>query len=384
MESKTVLVIGAGVQGLTSALLLLHQGVKSVTIVAEASPSDYQKRDPTYASPKAGANWQTYAGNTDYRLQEYDELTYKALWELSVLPECGIMRLPGFEFYNEKPAALQHPWYARFVRNYGFATAADLPPGKQFGVKYDTFTMNVPKYLAWLTGRVKALGGKLVFGKRLEHWQDALSAVPGGKVDIVVNCTGLGALTLGGVEDKDCYPVRGQTILVRAPQVKRTIGTSLALGGTRAAGGKVEEEMKVTYVIPREDGIVILGGTYQKHNGSMEINADSASDIMTRCIGICPELVVNGKLPEIVEHSVGLRPARYGDCRLDSQYLKTSSGREVLFVNNYGHGGYGYQSSWGCAYTVAKMVRRAIGCSQNDSLLSQFVKEVVGSKSAKL
>jgi len=33
--------------------------------------------------------------------------------------------------------------------------------------------------------------------------------------DVVINCTGLSAATLGGVEDKDVYPARGQTVLVR-------------------------------------------------------------------------------------------------------------------------------------------------------------------------
>ena len=32
---------------------------------------------------------------------------------------------------------------------------------------------------------------------------------------MVVNCTGLSARKLGGVEDKNMYPARGQTVLVR-------------------------------------------------------------------------------------------------------------------------------------------------------------------------
>lgn len=37
----------------------------------------------------------------------------------------------------------------------------------------------------------------------------------GKKASIVVNCTGLSARKLGGVEDKTMVPVRGQTVLVR-------------------------------------------------------------------------------------------------------------------------------------------------------------------------
>jgi D-amino-acid oxidase len=37
----------------------------------------------------------------------------------------------------------------------------------------------------------------------------------GKRADIVINCTGLGAQTLGGVEDKKVYPARGQIVVVR-------------------------------------------------------------------------------------------------------------------------------------------------------------------------
>ncbi|KAJ3065782.1 hypothetical protein HDU98_010844 [Podochytrium sp. JEL0797] len=378
MESQKIAVLGSGVQGLTCALLLLHQGAKDVTIIGNASSADYDKMDGCFASPKAGANWQTYVGNDDSRLQEYDEKTYHMLWALSFLSECGIMRLPGFQFYDSKPAGWQHPWYVPFVKNFAYMTRDEIPPIASFGIRYDTVTMNVPKYMAWLTGRVKALGGKFVV-KQLAHWEDALKVV---NANVVVNCTGLGSLKLGGVEDTEMYPVRGQVLLVRAPQIKRTIGTALSLGGARTNGNMAEKEnaSKVTYVIPREDGTVILGGTYQKGNFDMAPDAQTSHDIMERCVKVCPDLVVNGKLPEIIEAFVGLRPARYGDCRLDSQYLKSSSGKEVLFVNNYGHGGYGYQSSWGCANAVSQMIRRAVGVVRDDTLLVALLKDITGPK----
>lgn len=39
----------------------------------------------------------------------------------------------------------------------------------------------------------------------------------------VINCTGLGARFLGGVSDEAVFPTRGQTIVVKAPHIKRTI-----------------------------------------------------------------------------------------------------------------------------------------------------------------
>lgn len=61
--------------------------------------------------------------------------------------------------------------------------------------------------------------------------------------DAVVVCVGLGARTLGGVEDKDVYPVRGQIVLIRAPWIK--FGRS-----------KTNLAEDWTYIIPRKSGDV--------------------------------------------------------------------------------------------------------------------------------
>lgn len=59
------------------------------------------------------------------------------------------------------------------------------------------------------------LGVKIV-RRKVESIDEAASFVA-GNVDCVVNATGLGAKSLGGVMDDACMPIRGQTVLVRAP-----------------------------------------------------------------------------------------------------------------------------------------------------------------------
>lgn len=50
----------------------------------------------------------------------------------------------------------------------------------------------------------------------LKHVSEASQAHHSGKsADVVVHCTGLSARTLGGVEDLNMVPARGQTVLVR-------------------------------------------------------------------------------------------------------------------------------------------------------------------------
>jgi glycine/D-amino acid oxidase-like deaminating enzyme len=62
-------------------------------------------------------------------------------------------------------------------------------------------------------------------------------------IDAVVVCAGLGARSLGGVEDKDMYPIRGQTVIIRAPWINF---------------GSMQSNINGTwsYIIPRRSGDV--------------------------------------------------------------------------------------------------------------------------------
>jgi D-amino-acid oxidase len=60
-QKADVLIIGAGVIGLTTALFLLEQGYR-VNVVAEHQPGEYH---PDYTSPWAGAHWRTLANPED-------------------------------------------------------------------------------------------------------------------------------------------------------------------------------------------------------------------------------------------------------------------------------------------------------------------------------
>ena len=57
-------------------------------------------------------------------------------------------------------------------------------------------------------------------------------------MELMVNATGLGSAALLGVEDDKVYPARGQTVLVRAPLVKKCImyTAGFTSGGEAATG----------------------------------------------------------------------------------------------------------------------------------------------------
>lgn len=80
------------------------------------------------------------------------------------------------------------------------------------------------------------------------------------QVDGIVVCAGLGARTLGGVDDQDVFPVRGQVVLLRAPWIR--------FGRTASHA----EQGLWTYVIPRRSGDVGPLATYILSTTSKSIN----------------------------------------------------------------------------------------------------------------
>jgi hypothetical protein len=123
----------------------------------------------------------------------------------------------------------------------------ELVPETKHGVAFETVTIDVPVYLPYLYARVLAKGGA-VCRASVQHINQVLEGAFCSAPDGLVVCAGLGARTLGGVEDQNVYPIRGQTVLVHAPWVRfgrTSSGTDL---------GGVDEIW--TYIIPRRSGNV--------------------------------------------------------------------------------------------------------------------------------
>lgn len=98
------------------------------------------------------------------------------------------------------------------------------------------------------------LGGRILRGS-LMHINPLLEGgtklFSGGGIhdplpEALIVCTGISSRFLGGVEDKDVYPIRGQTVLIRAPWVR--------FGRTEY----LDDSGACTYIIPRRSSDVCL------------------------------------------------------------------------------------------------------------------------------
>lgn len=109
-------------------------------------------------------------------------------------------------------------------------------------------------------------------------------------------------------------------------------------------------------------GGCVLGGCLQKGNWESQPDPNLAIRIMKRCVDLCPALT-GGKGIEhlsIIRHGVGLRPMRKGGPRVERENING-----VWVIHNYGHGGYGYQSSYGTAQKAYELVEQTVQPSIN-------------------
>lgn len=79
---------------------------------------------------------------------------------------------------------------------------------------------------------------------------------------------------------------------------------------------------------------------------------------MSKAIFLCPTLTRGKQGIEhlsIIRHGVGLRPFRKSGTRIAREKIL-----RLPVVHNYGHGGFGYQSSYGCANVARRLVDEAL------------------------
>lgn len=137
-----------------------------------------------------------------------------------------------------------------------------LIPIAQKGVSFTTVTIDTPAYLKYLFNRFTSCGGQFARGS-VQHISQIIEGGPfifsspflHQSVEALLLCPGLGARSLGGVEDKDVYPVRGQVVILRAPWIK--------FGRTASHS----EQGLWTYIIPRRYGDVSNVGFRQVVGG---------------------------------------------------------------------------------------------------------------------
>ncbi|MGC4112134.1 MAG: FAD-dependent oxidoreductase [Nocardioides sp.] len=298
-----IVVVGAGVIGLSCALRLLQAGHR-VDVLARDLPLET-------TSSVAAAIWYPYRAFPVEKVAAWGRTAYDEFARLAEQGADGVRMRRGTELLR---APSPDPWWVDAVPSLD--RVRPRPPYVD-AWSFTAPVVDMSRYLAWLTERVLDAGGTVT--------RMALSRLP--DAPLVVNCSGLGSRRLA--DDPTSTPVRGQVVVVEQ------VGLDEWWLGQEGDGGDVP-----TYVIPRTDDIV-LGGTDEEGEWSRTPSPEVADGILRRAAELVP--AVAGA--RVVRHKVGLRPAR-PEVRLE---------RVGDVIHCYGHGGAGVTLSWGCADDVVRL-----------------------------
>lgn len=365
-----IVVVGAGVSGLSSAVRLLEAGHRVVILTREG---------PLHTtSSVAAATWIPFAvggaSATNWSLVSLD--VFKR--ELAEQPtETGVKLRTLYNLLGD--AELAAPAWKRSVNASNLATE-DLPPGYVAGFTFESPVIDMSLYLRYLERRVIALGGRIEDEWDIAQWGEVYGSWAGIFADdpealtsprVIVNCAGLGARDLVAEDANDSSdgrgvrPARGQVVRVAANGFDRVI-----LGE--------REGTHPTYIVPRINDIV-LGGSYEEDKEMRAVDPVMREDILTRCaelllfydkrFAMSLAALVGGETaaeyrakvgPEYAETPPASLASAPDDCGLRPVRAEVALKRQTLapdryVIHNYGHGGGGVTLSWGCAQAVADM-----------------------------
>lgn len=305
-----VIVVGAGVIGLSCAVRLAESGYE-VAVLARDLPLET-------TSVVAAAIWYPYLSAPVDRVAAWSRVSYEEYAKLAE-NEPSVQLRHGQEFLT---ATSPDPAWSDVLSD--LRRVGSPPRGFKDGWSFTVPIIEMPIYLPYLVKRLEAAGGTVT--------RAALSALP-SNADIVINCTGLGARLTAG--DPTVTPVRGQVLTVEQFGLTEWL---MADHGPQ----------DLTYVVPRANDVVV-GGTSQADNWDLAVDPKTATAILDRAAEFIPQL----RKAKVLRQRVGLRPAR-PEVRCES--VRTASGQRVIHC--YGHGGSGVTLSWGCADEVLELVRQ--------------------------
>ncbi|MGW2190317.1 FAD-dependent oxidoreductase [Streptomyces sp. NPDC001667] len=308
-----IMIIGAGVTGLTTGLALLESGHPVHVIAAEI---------PGPTSVAAAALWGPYLVGPWSKVRRWSADSFQVFRSLSRDPTSGVRMVTGIEAVRHPTPA---PEWGSLLPEFRSCSREELPPGFIEGYRFTAPLIDMPTYLDYLLRRYGEAGGTIE--QREINSLDELD-----QTITVVNCAGLGAGRLVG--DHTVRPVHGQHVIVENPGI-----TEFFIEDTGLSSDLV-------CFFPQGE-TVVLGGTAIDGDPSLEADPAAAAEIVKRCAAIDPRL----EKARVLEHRVGARPTR-PEVRVEAG----QRGGGALMFHNYGHGGAGVTVSWGCAQEITVMI----------------------------
>jgi D-amino-acid oxidase len=300
-----ITVVGAGVIGLSTALVLEERGHR-VRVVAAGTGE-------AITSSVAGAIWFPYRVGPPERVVGWAGRTREWLETQVATREAGVDLVVGYEITETSDP----PYWTAAIP----VERAPAPvTGKPIAWRFTAPRVEPSRFLAWLQTKLRAT----IETRTVED----LGAEPG---DAVINCAGLASRELAG--DDSVMPLFGQVVVTE-------------LGGYDPGITITDDRNpdEIFYAIPRRDELVLGGVSLPYPPGASPVADQAVTD---RILGQARTLGL--AIGPIKRVRVGLRPFR-NEVRLERDPANPR------IIHNYGHGGAGFTLCRGCAESAAQLV----------------------------
>lgn len=363
------IVLGGGISGITTALVLQSIGLKPV-IVTDYVPRQMKDLSksvvPTdYAMASAYPHYLLVKGLP--RITDHSQAVFAHLIERA---DSGVILYRMYEVFEQEPEpAPMSSNRLKFMQFDGSPSSLissvnpPIRPGAQYlwGCTFETYFADMPVYLRYLWSLYAERGGQTCIAK-----VDSLSSFDGRAV---VNCLGLGATEVC----RDRVPsviMRGRQVFVPAAPTLAECGTPVAYNYTPLPEvfSRTDGNPEYVHFFPRSDGWV-LGQTREPgqldQHGNWSGIGIKQSDVLIDGIPIPKPIIdLNNALLK------AWRQAKIDQMKLEARcgyrFYRNPTGTgvrleveeltDLLVVHNYGHGGSGVTVSWGCAIEATKLL----------------------------
>jgi len=306
--SPQIVVVGAGVIGLSAAVCLAERGHP----VEVRSAHELRQTTSAVAPAMIGPA----IASSDSEVGRWEQASIEQFKALAEKEDTGVMirrgRLTARTPMPPPPG------------DFPPCDEDELPPGFAVGFWATLPLVDMVPYLEYLTAQLKAAGGRVVL-RSVASLRELADEVP-----LIVHCAGVGARQLAG--DDSVTPVLGQHVVVENPGVEEFF-----------IEAPFTPEWTAYWPHPHH---VVIGGVSRPGDESTEPDLDLAERMVRRCAEVEPRL---GEA-RVLRHQVGLRPGRPSP-RLEAEEIGSAR-----CVHSYGHGGSGVTHSWGAACAAADLL----------------------------
>lgn len=365
MEKK-VAVIGAGISGITTAVLLQQNGYE-VSVYTNEHPLK-ENKNPYFASqfPSASIIPHSVFHPDIVEIFKLSQLFFSKLYEISFT---GLTKHEHFELFAFENSIDD---YAPLIS--GYETLSDLgwhPKHPEIpiksGWKFNCFFADWTDYFPQLVRSFLLNNGTFIYETVDLNSFDSINE------DIIINCSGLGSAQL---KDEESKPLILKGHLLR---INNTVDLKSPNGNTVSynfsAGPDIYSDSYGTpldvYCYPRKHDW-ILGGSRFKGTLDDQGNWVSKDELSQQ---FPPQIEsINSK---IIKETFGTDISEFIEKEYQYSYryvrnkknglrIESENKSERLVIHNYGHGGAGVTLSWGCAFSVLQMVSDKTGILNSD------------------